>query len=80
MAKTRILIILVCIALIGIIISQVYWLNQSYQISKKQFVKEVNIALSNYGIKNIRDNFRALNNLLSHLSDIYCPLMLVTGR
>ena len=56
MIKTRILIILVCIALIGIIISQIYWLSQSYQISKTQFIKEVNISLNNYGIKNLKTN------------------------
>ena len=61
MIKTRILIILVCIALIGIIVSQIYWLNQSYQISKKQFIKEVDISLRNYAIKNMKDN---LNNFI----------------
>ncbi len=60
MPKTRILISLAVVALMGIVLSQAYWINQSYQINKQQFVKEVNNTLKSYNLTNITNSIHSL--------------------
>jgi len=43
--RIRIILILVFVSMLGVVLLQVYWIRQSYQINKEQLQKELNLAL-----------------------------------
>ena len=68
--KEYLLYVSVGLALIGLIASQVYWISQSYQINKTQFIKEVNNTLNGYSLSSIQNNMgKVFNVITKHTSN-----------
>jgi two-component system phosphate regulon sensor histidine kinase PhoR len=60
--RVRVAVILGSISIIGIILFQLYWINQTYNLTEQQFNQQVNIALYNVADKMLEFNGRELPN------------------